>query len=1051
MIFSLLLSFFSLLFLPTFLLVQGECRVGKRLIFAINHKRITIFTFRDVFLDKPTNMRKILVILALVSIFSSCKEQGTMSFKEVENSFADPGKEFRPAPLWTWNARVNHEDIDTGLRFFKDQGFGGAFIHPRPGLETDYLSDEWFELYRYSVEKAKELGLDIWIYDENSYPSGFAGGHVQREMPESWDHTVRIRPHKFEILPEDLSTYAYFFKQEGEDFADISSDLESYKGKPGVYCLYTLETAEVVEGRSAWHGGYPYVDLLYPGVTEKFLEITTSGYEKEFGKDLAPLLHGMFTDEPRCPFFTPAMFDEFKKDWGYDLLPNLPKLAMEVGDWKKVRRDYAQTRLRLFEEHWSKPYSEYCESHGLVWTGHYWEHEWPRTAMGPDNMAMYRFHQMPAIDMLFNGFDEYSTSAQFGNVRSVKEVRSVANQCGRQRVLCETYGGAGWDMTFEDMKRLADWEYALGINFMNQHYSNVTIEGARKMDYPDYFTRYSPWGEDYKLLNDHVGRLSLVLSQGEQLNDILVIEPTNTVWQYDSEWYGHPKVGQIGNGFQAFVTGLEKAQYEYDLGSEDIIKDLGDVKGNKFIVGQRAYSFVVVPEQVEVLYPETEELLASFESGGGKVIWMNRGDNMTDVPKGGVVFENLEETGLYHHRREYRDGELIFLANSSLTEVSSGTLTIKGAGLIEYDTMTGEKFSYPSAPAGKGEVRASFTLPPAGHLLLFASRKKVSLKGRPSLSATEPSVLQPNSDLTVKRLSDNYLTLDACDIYVDGKLYKKDDYVVKACRDLYARFGMSNPWESAIQYRQEAIDADTLTVGDVHVQYSFEIVAGTDRSSLKLVCEKPWLWEVTVNGGTPVPLEGVHPLDARTGCFDISALVKDGKNVVDLHIPHMSVFAEISDAFICGDFSVVPCSDGWGIAPSSALGKGWWCDQGMPFYSWTVSYSRTYNVDDPSRPYRLVLDDLHGTVAEVLVNGEKAGIIGWKPFEINLSGLLKEGQNVVEVRIIGSLHNLYGPHNVGHTSMVGPGQWNSVLSKMDCSEYIFRQYGLDGDFKVLRY
>ena len=221
--------------------------------------------------------------------------------------------------------------------------------------------------------------------------------------------------------------------------------------------------------------------------------------------------------------------------------------------------------------------------------------------MGPDNMAMYRFHQMPAIDMLFNGFYEYSTSAQFGNVRSVKEVRSVANQCGRQRVLCETYGGAGWDMTFEDMKRLADWEYALGINFMNQHYSNVTIEGARKMDYPDYFTRYSPWGEDYKLLNDHVGRLSLVLSQGEQLNDILVIEPTNTVWQYDSEWYGHPKVGQIGNGFQAFVTGLEKAQYEYDLGSEDIIKDLGDVKGNKFIVGQREYSFVVVPEQVEVL------------------------------------------------------------------------------------------------------------------------------------------------------------------------------------------------------------------------------------------------------------------------------------------------------------------------------------------------------------------------------------------------------------------------------------------------------------------
>ena len=319
------------------------------------------------------------------------------------------------------------------------------------------------------------------------------------------------------------------------------------------------------------------------------------------------------------------------------------------------------------------------------------------------------------------------------------------------------------------------------------------------------------------------------------------------------------------------------------------------------------------------------------------------------------------------------------------------------------------------------------------------------------MPASEPSVLQPDSDLKVKRLTDNYLTLDACDIYVDGELYRKDDYFVKACRDLYARFGMSSPWESAIQYKQEAIDADTLTVGDIHVRYSFGIVPGTDHSSLKLVCEKPWLWEVTVNGGTPKLLEGEHPLDARTGCFDISALAKDGKNVVDLHIPHMSVFAEISDAFICGDFSVVPSSSGWEIAPPTVLGKGWWCDQGMPFYSWAVSYSKTYTVDDPSGSYRLVLVDPHGTVAEVLVNGEKAGIIGWKPFETDLSGLLKEGPNEVEVRIIGSLHNLYGPHHVGHTTMVGPGHWNSVASKMDCSRYIFRQYGLESDFSILKY
>ncbi len=61
------------------------------------------------------------------------------------------------------------------------------FIHPRPGLITEYLSDNWFDLYKYTVDKGKELGMKVWIYDENSYPSGFAGGHVPDEMPESYN------------------------------------------------------------------------------------------------------------------------------------------------------------------------------------------------------------------------------------------------------------------------------------------------------------------------------------------------------------------------------------------------------------------------------------------------------------------------------------------------------------------------------------------------------------------------------------------------------------------------------------------------------------------------------------------------------------------------------------------------------------------------------------------------------------------------------------------------------------------------------------------------
>lgn len=86
-----------------------------------------------------------------------------------------------------WNGKVTEIEINRMLKDFKDAGCGGAFIHPRPGMITEYMSDEWYSLYRYAVDKGKEMGLDIWIYDENSYPSGFAGGHVPEDMPESYN------------------------------------------------------------------------------------------------------------------------------------------------------------------------------------------------------------------------------------------------------------------------------------------------------------------------------------------------------------------------------------------------------------------------------------------------------------------------------------------------------------------------------------------------------------------------------------------------------------------------------------------------------------------------------------------------------------------------------------------------------------------------------------------------------------------------------------------------------------------------------------------------
>lgn len=66
-------------------------------------------------------------------------------------------------------------------------GFGGAHLHPRTGLETPYLSDEFMELVKYADEQAREKGMLCWLYDEDRYPSGAAGGMVT----ENWNYRAR--------------------------------------------------------------------------------------------------------------------------------------------------------------------------------------------------------------------------------------------------------------------------------------------------------------------------------------------------------------------------------------------------------------------------------------------------------------------------------------------------------------------------------------------------------------------------------------------------------------------------------------------------------------------------------------------------------------------------------------------------------------------------------------------------------------------------------------------------------------------------------------------
>lgn len=1002
------------------------------------------------------------------------------SFTTIEKDFKDPPADFRSAPLAVWNSKVTEAEVERTMRELKEAGFGGLFIHPRPGMITEYLGDEWFSLYKHAVEFGKEIGMNVWIYDENSYPSGFAGGHVPQEMPESYNQGQGLALTKAELLPEDTAPYYMCLKKEGDAWKDITAQMAEYKGTKGEYYLYK----KTYMGKSDWYGGYSYVDLLVPGVTEKFLEVTMkNGYEKTLKGEFGSSIKGIFSDEPNISTpgglrWTPDLFDVFQQKWGYDLKPLLPLLEEETGDWKKVRHNYMETLLQLFIDRWSKPFHQYCEENNLEWTGHYWEHGWPYMNDGPDNMAMYAWHQMPAIDMLFNQFDEKSPVAQFGNVRSVKELRSVANQMGYSRTLSETYGGGGWDETFKDFKRLGDWEYVLGVNFMNQHLAHMTLTGARKYDYPPVFTYHSPWWADYKSQNDYFARLSLLMSKGVQQNDILIIEPNATLWSYYSHTKSSPKLMEIGQAFQTFITTLEKSQVEYDLGSENIIKDYGAVADGKFIIGKAAYTTVVLPPMMETLNKPTFDLLQSFVQQGGRVVTFSSpslidgaenedwktilsAQSVTSVPQlTDAVIQNtfadadcrfsFSGGDLYHQRRQFTDGELLFLVNSSLDEAVDGTVTVNGKSAVQMDAMSGNIYTYPSTKAD-GKLTMKFHLEPAGSLLLYSS--KGSQKSYPEMPAVAGSTPVPAvSPLQVNRLKDNALNIDFCDVSVNGKT-TKNVYFAQAADIVFREYGFANgnPWNTSVQYKRNILDRDTFKNGGFTATYRFTVNDKFDYSNMKLVSERPELFTVKINGEQVKPIPGEWWLDRSFGVYAIGKQVKTGLNTVELSVSPMSIFAEIEPVYVLGDFAVVPEKLGWSIsAPVENLTLGSWKEQKQPFYSWGVSYSKDFEVESLSTPYAVQLNDWKGTIAEVYVNDQKAGIIAYDPYRLDVTSYLKEGKNKIDVRVIGSHKNLLGPHYRNPApGLASPWHWKGIEKPIPGNEYQMMDYGLMTDFDLV--
>lgn len=1028
---------------------------------------------------------KILFYLTLFTfiISNSCLGQSTKqdTYNFTRKDFKEPPAEYSTAPFFVWNYIMTKPMIDEQLKLYKEIGINQFIIHPRPGLITEYLSKEWFDLIKYTIAKAKKLEMKVYLYDENSYPSGFAGGHVPNETPETMVKYIKMVT---TTKPDTVSDKFIIFQKRGDEFRIVNNDDIKKDSLYYVFCLLS-------DQKNPWYAGFTYVDLLQKKTTLKFIETTHEKYKEAVGDEFGKTILGFFTDEPdlnlRQVPYTPQLFEDFQKRYDYDLKSKLPLLVFETGDFRKVRHDVYTLVLDLFVDNWAKPYSDWCTKNNIAMTGHYWEHDWGSPARVPDNMALVSYSKIPGIDLLMNNYSN-TIGSQFGNDLMIRDTKSAANQMGKQRVLSETYGASGWDLTFQDMKRIGDYEYALGINLMNQHLTWSSITGYRKFDHPPSFSYHTPYIKDYKLLADYYSRLSACLTKGIQSNHILLLEPTTTTrmyWRYPdksvvSNFADSIRMGCV-DAFHKLTHEFETWQVEYDIASEFLIREYGTVNKNEFDINKGKYSLFILPPQTENLESKTCELLEVFLKNGGMVLSTNNLPEYVDgtlsnkvtnlaktYPKNwittekitsaeinkltqqGITFNvNSGENKLYHMRKELSDAQLVFAANIDDKLYSQGNFEIKGGSVEQWDIFTGEVNQYPFERNGES-VKVGFNLPPGNSLLLCIRNEKKEPMKAPESKSTK---IVFTDELKIERLKPNMLTIDYCDLRFEDKEYK-DIYFYNALKKVFNAFGFEkNPWQG-IQFKTQVIDKNYGANSCFEADYKFTVESGVNISSLQAVYERPEIFKLKINGNPIEAIKGKWFVDKGFAVYDISKFVKSGVNVITVISKPITSLSELDRLYILGDFALEPQEMGFKIVGSKPIGVGDWTKQGMQFYSDKVSYDHTPDIKELKGKYVVKLPDWKGTCAEVYVNDKSAGLIAIAPYELDITKYLRKGKNNIKVSVVSSLRNLLGPHHtkdaVGQT---WPEHFFSLNEKQGLSlagdSYVVVPYGLMKDFELI--
>ena len=977
---------------------------------------------------------------AASSVAGTIKHLGKLNTK----TFLNPGTEYRGVPFLFFNDKIDGKEAARQVRAMRHAGWGRVLPRRYSGLLDASYGKGWNNAVHEVVKMSKQLDMKVFLQeaDKNGWYSA-----APTQIPGMKDEyrnkcIVKRRADQEPGRHETLIT------------------------RSGDYTYYQ-HTAYPVSG---WENSFCWLDLLDEDTVHSYFTALFNFLHNEFGNEFGKTIEAMWVAEPHITMgkpkgvdslpWTPKLPEIFEKEWGYPLIENIPKLFNDIGDFQKIRYHYWRTLGNLMAECYSRLMGEYCKKNNLKFTGH---------LMGEDtflSQLQYSVNVMPLLEYMdIPGIDHLTIDLHWPTgdafILTPKQAFSVANQLGKKEVLAEMYGTSDAGCSFEDRKRVFQWLAVLGINYRNYHGAFYSLRGRRKRFYPPNINLQHPYWSENRVVADFCARLSYVLRQGQYKADVLVINSIESYYLKGKiEKKLTKRVGPLDQDIINLSHNLLKIQRGFDYGDETLISKYGKIADNNFVIGEMSYKVVILP-YIKVLRSTTVKLLIEFLDAGGIIISVGKlpamidgeiNKNISVLNKKVIQISNEPEAlraklnefvspdvqikslngkpaeTIWVQQRTLENANLYFLTNTSSNAIIETEVLFEGNGKLESWNLENGRIECVPQQKKAEHIKTKLEFVPGGSYLLILNKKAVPTNIPPKTGKIAKRI--PLKTFQIKRDDPNSMTLDFCR-FRKGQGSWSQILPIQGIQSILTREKYYGPATLRFEFKSEI-----------------------KPNKCAVVIEEADKYIIMVNGST-VKYEGLPFY--RDKCFlpvNITQYVKPGANYVDItrdfetadkeNLDNENLFkfygTELEQIYLIGDFAVKGEKIGQDffetkrhrykskfiLTKESGITSGDLLADGYCFFNGKINLTTEAIISKikENERYYFNIENLFTTIAKIKINNQDAGIIAWRPYRLDITDYIWEGQNWIEISLINSLRNLLGGiHFIPSKNMPG-GQWS---------------------------